>query len=781
MSAETINGWQQSDIRAIIVARDNSFAEKILIISPSKPKIEQAVVVPGSIPIIANRLIKALKECLNIKSFFVCISKVYVMMIKIKKRLFGLVIFLMLISLPSYLALVEPYHLKLLAVEEVLGNYSGVDADLYLELKPGSGRVFLDTYPLTKMDTQISTRFAKEIACKHFKLDCNQYDFIFTIKAKSNIIGGPSAGAAIAALTTIAVLDLDYDQSITITATINSGGTIGPVGGVKEKLEAASKIDLKKVLITKGTGKQRQSLIFNSENDDEDDDENIDENIDGSDRDKINDENVTGIDDDKKSSSKDNDDNDNNDDNNDSDDNDDNVTKNNDKDTNQTEEFFDLIKYGQENLSLEIVEVTDLDDVVRELTGVELNHKVINVSEDEEYKKIMQGLQNVLCSRTAEIEENFLKDNLIINQDTLNKSLQKKESSRQALEEEDYYSAASFCFSNNILLKESYYRESNLSLQQMARLFLILEKKTLRLEEEIKKFEIQTISDLQTLIIVKERLNDVKLKIKDFNQIYNSNNSSNIINPNLGKIYLIENNRTREAISLNKAVELIAYGEERLFSALSWMQFFSMEGKKFSLDSEMLKNSCQQKIFEAEERYQYASIFLGSLYVVNIKEKVDLAKSSLDQNEPELCLIKAAQAKAEANAVLSSLGLTDDIFAEFLESKSKAVERVIFENNIEGIFPILGYSYYQYANSLKEDEQYTALIYLEYALEMSDLSIYFPEKEEYFFRYEQFKFKERWIYFLLGMFVGILLATLVFMIERNWFKKRPKLDFVREK
>src|SRR3989338_2414827 len=121
----------------------------------------------------------------------------------------------------------EVYHLKLLAVQETPTGYNGSDADLYLELKEGSGRVFLETSPLTKLDTQISTRFAKEIACSHFKLNCNQYDFIFTIKSDSNIIGGPSAGAAIAALTTIAVLDLDYDKDITLTGTINSGGTIG--------------------------------------------------------------------------------------------------------------------------------------------------------------------------------------------------------------------------------------------------------------------------------------------------------------------------------------------------------------------------------------------------------------------------------------------------------------------------------------------------------------------------------------------------------------------------
>ncbi|MDO8656812.1 MAG: S16 family serine protease, partial [Nanoarchaeota archaeon] len=157
-----------------------------------------------------------------------------------------LLLLLILISIPFVFSQNQQYHLKLLAVQESDNKtLTGSDADLYLEIQKGSGRVFLETFPLTKLDTQISTRFAKDAACHHFKLECDQYDFIYTIKAKSSIIGGPSAGAAIAALTTIAVLDIPYDdKSTTVTGTINSGGIIGPVGGIQQKLEAAAQAKL---------------------------------------------------------------------------------------------------------------------------------------------------------------------------------------------------------------------------------------------------------------------------------------------------------------------------------------------------------------------------------------------------------------------------------------------------------------------------------------------------------------------------------------------------------
>ncbi len=167
----------------------------------------------------------------------------------LKSKVVFLLIFLFLI--PVCYAGVG--HMPLLAVSQTKDGYEGSPAHLYLEIKPGTGRVFIETYPLTKLDTQISTRFAREIACKYVNADCDNYDFFYTIRAESSIIGGPSAGSAISALT-IAMLDnLNIDEHITITGTINSGGIVGPVGGLKEKIDAASEIEIKKVLIPAGT------------------------------------------------------------------------------------------------------------------------------------------------------------------------------------------------------------------------------------------------------------------------------------------------------------------------------------------------------------------------------------------------------------------------------------------------------------------------------------------------------------------------------------------------
>jgi len=594
---------------------------------------------------------------------------------------------LFLILMSSALAQTQKqYSLKLLAVQETAnGTLTGSGADLYLELKEGSGRVFLDTYPVPKMDTQISTRFAKEIACHQYDLPCDKYDFIYTIKAQSSIIGGPSAGAAIAALTTIAVMDLDYHNGETaITGTINSGGIIGPVGGTKEKIEAASQLGLKKVLIAQGTMVPLPAAQ--------------------------NDSGKNG--------------------------------------TDNAAGYFNLTQYAAENLSLEVIEVSDLDEVVFYLTGKQLNHKEIKIEENKEYTLIMSDLRDLLCTRVEKIETELHQEGIKINENVTKRVEEQKAKADNATLQKDYYSAASYCFTASIALRSYYYAEKKPSLPKLWERFLQLEEKVHSLEQNLSLQEIETITDLQTLIIVKDRLNDVKEQVAKFRE------------------FPADKDKKEEAYSI------LSYSEERYFSAVAWTKFFSMEGKVLQLDQEHLRQSCQQKILEADERYQYIGLFIGEQNLGAIAEKIFSAREASQQGESELCLMKAIQAKGDANVVLSTLGLQKDELAGVLESKTRAVARVLAGNTAEGKFPILGYSYFQYANSLQGQEPITALFYLEYALEMGDLSLYFPEEKTFSQTLsEKITLDPQWVG---GFMVGMIVTILLFQIKPKKIKRYLK-------
>lgn len=596
----------------------------------------------------------------------------------LRRSLFIACIFLLL-AVPS-LAQHQEYHLKLLAVQEGAQGYVGSDADLVLEIQPGTGRVFLETFPLTKLDTQISTRFAKEVACDFFSLDCSAYDFIYTIKAKSNIIGGPSAGAAVAALTAIALLDLEYDPRITITGTINSGGLIGPVGGVKEKLEAAARGRLSEVMIAQGSATQKLA---------------------------------------------------------------DNTT-------------LDLIAYGGNNLSLEVVEAVDLDDVLFHLTQRNLSKNGEPVVEPPEYNMIMAKLQQRLCERTVKIQAERAEAGVL--NETLEEEVQQKTA---ALENftlaGDHYSAASFCFGNNVALKTNFYQQRRLTLEAYQRLFSLVEQKIGQMESALAKERIETISDLQTFMIVEERLQDASQQVIAFR------------------------NATTDEVSGDPSDDpagLLAYAEERYYAAVSWSEFFRMEGKHLVFNHAALESSCLKKIAEGQERHQYASLFFGEEPLGHIVEKLSRAEKMLEEDRPTLCLMLAAQAKADANAILSTLGLPEENLAMYLESKRRAVERVIAHNSKEGVFPILGYSYYQYGSSLQESQPYNSLVYFEYALEMSDLGMYFPEEQgakPWFNAVTMLTGKQKaWLLVAEGFVVGVIAGGLLMFILGGRKKKKFK-------
>ncbi len=169
-----------------------------------------------------------------------------------------LIIFLLASTAVCAQDVIAKGNITLLALLESSEGKSGTVATLGLELRPGSERVFLETFPMTKVTTQASLRFAQQIACKQANVDCSQYDFLYNIRSLPGIVGGPSAGAAASLLTAALLLNKTVPRDIAMTGTINSGGIIGPVGGLKYKVEAAAGNGIKAVYLPKGTSEAKE-------------------------------------------------------------------------------------------------------------------------------------------------------------------------------------------------------------------------------------------------------------------------------------------------------------------------------------------------------------------------------------------------------------------------------------------------------------------------------------------------------------------------------------------
>jgi predicted S18 family serine protease len=98
-----------------------------------------------------------------------------------------------------------------------------------------------------------------------------------------------------------------------------------------------------------------------------------------------------------------------------------------------------------------------------------------------------------------------------------------------------------------------------------------------------------------------------------------------------------------------------------------------------------------------------------------------------------------------------------------ISDRSNVVKSIIAKQANRGTFPILAYSYYEYANSLKAGDKYSALLYLGYALELGSLDIYFEKQTLSLpkFNEGQLAAIHYIIYFCSGVFIGITAGILI--------------------
>lgn len=148
----------------------------------------------------------------------------------------------------------ESREVTLVAVaQQVNGSYVGVAANLHARVScPGRGHVYVETYPLSEIDLQASARVAALVAAAIANVSFWACDYFISIVSESPIVGGPSASAAISVAFAAALLRLPLNASVVITGMVLPDGSVGPVGGLKYKLEAAASRGAKVFLVPHG-------------------------------------------------------------------------------------------------------------------------------------------------------------------------------------------------------------------------------------------------------------------------------------------------------------------------------------------------------------------------------------------------------------------------------------------------------------------------------------------------------------------------------------------------
>lgn len=551
------------------------------------------------------------------------------------------------------------------------GSTTGAVANLDLQVEPGSQRVFLETFPLTKITTQISMRFAQQVACKELDVDCSDKDFFFTVRALPGIVGGPSAGSAAAVLTASLLTGLPLRNDTAITGTINSGGVIGPVGGVKQKIDAAASAGYTRALIPRGSRVLRD---------------------------------------------------------------------------NETNATTDLAEYGK-TLGVEVLEVATLQEALREYTGREFPRASGELVIEPHYQWIMKDIAGDLCDRTAEIKA-LLDDKRAAGSNTTaleENALNMSRRAANASAEGQQYAAASFCFRSNVQYKKALALQRPWTERQIAGALLRIRESLTNFTRAVDAHPVKTITDLQTSMAVHERIAEVRDSFVDI---------------------VRELNDTREN------AQRLAYAEERLFSAVTWSRFFDGADQKLVIDTASLRNSCMAKLAEAEERLNYVRSFLPDS-LEDARRALDTAYGDFSSGNYTLCLYTASKTKAEADVILNLVGVEEADIDKLIDLKLGIVKDELVRSQRKGIFPIIGYSYYEYARSLRDLDKYSTLLFSEYALELSNIDIYFPKQRSVGVSILRLvKPNLGWIG--LGVLIGLFTAVIIETSQRARGEKRRR-------
>ncbi len=118
---------------------------------------------------------------------------------------------------------------------------------------------------------QGSARLAVKVAStivendKNINVDSSTYDYFFVVRTSSPIIGGPSAGAIMTVATISLLENWQMDNETIMTGMINPDGSIGPIGGIPQKIDAAYSVGAKHFLIPFGQGTYTE-MITTTEN-----------------------------------------------------------------------------------------------------------------------------------------------------------------------------------------------------------------------------------------------------------------------------------------------------------------------------------------------------------------------------------------------------------------------------------------------------------------------------------------------------------------------------------
>lgn len=539
------------------------------------------------------------------------------------------------------------------AVSQTDTGYVGVISTITLTIQEnGSGRVFVDTLPLTDVDMQGSARLAVKVASALVSTDNRSHlnprtcDFFFVVRTTSPIIGGPSAGAVM----TVAVISLlenwTLDNRTVMTGMINPDGSIGPIGGIPYKIDAAHSIGATRFLIPKG------QMTYT---------ETVTETTTGDGWTQI----ITKP-----------------------------VTRN-------------VSEYAQTTYGMEVYEVEDINDALLYFTGwnfpvVESANKVTT----EHYITAMKPLATILLNEARASYQNassLFNSSTIPNRypsyyrnqvtDFLNNAEDRLLESANWYDQEVYYTSTSKSFqslinSHFVTVACHYFSSQN----QTTYLSTLLNE-TLQLYQNkslvARTAQIHGMVTLQCVGAAQQRINEALS-------------------------YLAEANTSLQNNDFLTALYNIEYAQERVLSVEWWLNISTSFNDTGEINTSTIATLAEEYLDDAQQATTYSGIILNEMGktsndLSDAQTLLTAARKENDEGYSAAALFGAFESLVKANLALE---LVDGVTADKVERAREQAGRSITEIRNQGIEPVLAVSYYEYGQSLaNESSLNTAVVY----------------------------------------------------------------------
>jgi uncharacterized protein len=538
------------------------------------------------------------------------------------------------------------------AVSQTDTGYVGVISTITATIQEnGSGRVFVDTLPLTDVDMQGSARLAVKVASalvstdNRSHLDPRTCDFFFVVRTSSPIIGGPSAGA----IMTIAVISLlenwTLDNHTVMTGMINPDGSIGPIGGIPYKIDAAYSVGATRFLFPKGQMTYTEMVTETISND-----------------------GWTQIVSHP-------------------------VTKN-------------VSEYAKTMYGMQVAEVGDINEALLYFTGwsfptVESPHKVTN----EQYITAMKPLATALLTQARASYQNashLFNTSTIPNRypsydrnqvtDFLNNAEDRLLESTHWYDQEVYYTSTSKSFqsliNSHFVTAACGYFSSDSKDAFLSNLI----NETLRFYHNqslvAKNAPIHGMVTLQCVGAAQQRINEAASYLAQAN--------ASLQTSNLTALYNIE------------------YAQERIRSVQWWLNISAPFNDTGDINATTIHQLAEEYLDDAQQAATYSGIILNEMGktssdLSDADTLLTAARKENDEGYSAAALFGAFESLVKANLALE---LVDGVTAEKVERAREQASRSITEIRDQGIEPVLAVSYYEYGQSLANESSLdTAVVY----------------------------------------------------------------------